>query len=77
MIKERINQCFNNLGILLDPHEENFLIEDYIQDSVTFVSFIAELELEFSIEIPDSYLSAGNLKTYADLITMVENQLKV
>ena len=72
MIRLQVAKCFNNLGIILDETEKNFDISDFITDSLTYVSFIVELENLFSIEIPDEYLSNDALKTYVDVINMIE-----
>jgi len=66
-------ECFNNLGIIIDESIDNFEIGEFISDSLAYVSFIIELENLFSIEIPDEYLSGDALKTYADVVNMIES----
>lgn len=70
-LRNRIQKCFFNLGILLDTQEENFDISEYLEDSIAFVSFIVELESEFDIEIPDDYLVEGKLATYSDVVNLI------
>jgi acyl carrier protein len=69
-IHEKIKACFGNLGIIIDS-DENFLIADYVADSVTYITLLTELEAQFDIEIPDEYLVQGRLMTYQDLYNMV------
>jgi acyl carrier protein len=69
---EKIKTCFENLGITIDS-DENFLIADYIADSITYITLLTELEAQFGIEIPDEYLVQGRLVTYKDLYNMVSS----
>ena len=55
-IKEKILGCLENLGIFADAGE-NFLLNEYINDSMTYMMFLVGLEAAFSIDIPDEYLS--------------------
>ena len=71
-MRDKISQCFQTLGIVIGD-EENFEIQDYIEDSVSYISFIVELESAFGIEIPDDYLVPDRLKTYQDVVQMVES----
>lgn len=66
-ITERILNCLLELGIVFEQEENNFELTDYIEDSLTFISFVSELENEFDIEIPDEYLLQGVLGTLNDL----------
>ena len=72
MICKDIVDVFNNVGILIDEEQDNFLFSDYIQDSLTFVTFIVEIESAFSIEVPDEYLIQEALSTYDDLVMMIK-----
>ena len=69
-ITERILNCLLELGIVFEQ-EENFELTDYIEDSLTFISFVSELENEFDIEIPDEYLLQGVLGTLNDLKNII------
>ena len=72
-MEERVKKCFNNVGIIIDA-TENFDISEYLEDSLSFITFIVEVEDEFKIEIPDEYLMEGKLVTYQDVLNMI-NQL--
>ena len=54
-----------------DINKEAKLI-DLLEDSVTFITFIVEIESYFDIEVPDKYLMPENLTTLEDLIYMIE-----
>ena len=63
--------CLLELGIVFEQEENNFELTDYIEDSLTFISFVSELENEFDIEIPDEYLLQGVLGTLNDLKNII------
>jgi acyl carrier protein len=69
-MNEKIKQCFENLGIIIDS-DENFLITDYVAASIVYISLLVELENMFGVEIPDEYLVQGRLVTYQDLCNMM------
>ena len=70
-ITERILNCLLELGIVFEQEENNFELTDYSEDSLTFISFVSELENEFDIEIPDEYLLQGVLGTLNDLKNII------
>ena len=70
-ITERILNSLLELGIVFEQEENNFELTDYIEDSLTFISFVSELENEFDIEIPDEYLLQGVLGTLNDLKNII------
>ena len=70
--KKKIVECMNHMGIVDFECDTNFRMDDYILDSIMFVSFIIELEQMFNIEIPDEYLIADRLQTFDDIYNMIE-----
>lgn len=77
MHDKEIIKCMHNLGIIVDDENDNFMLENYIEDSIAYISFIVELEQTFNIEIPDEYLVAGAMTTLADVCNMIsESQLE-
>jgi hypothetical protein len=75
IIKEKTIECMNNIGVFIFEDDKNFKIDDYIVDSVMFVSLIMEFEHMFDIDIPDEYLMADQLQTLEDICTMIETLL--
>lgn len=71
--KERILMCLNNIGIYVDSLDNEFNIQDYILDSITFITFIVELENMFDIEIPDMYLVPDEFKTIDDVCRVIKH----
>ncbi|GHU76474.1 hypothetical protein FACS189461_4060 [Spirochaetia bacterium] len=60
-----------NLGIQIEG-DDNFILAEYIVDSLTYVSLLTELEQMFEINIPDEYLMQGRLESFQDICNMVE-----
>jgi acyl carrier protein len=69
-IQSGIIECLKNIGIFVDD-ADNFELPEYIDDSVSFLTFIVELERKFEVEIPDNYLSMKELNTLSDVYDLV------
>lgn len=72
MIKDRVIQCFENIGLFIDDSSENQLV-DIIEDSIMFISLIVELEEEFKIEIPDEYLVLGGFQEINEICQLINS----
>lgn len=70
LIQNGIIECMKNIGIFVDEAGD-FKIQEYIDDSITFLTFIIELEQKFGIEIPDSYLTMNELNTLSDVRDLI------
>jgi len=68
-----IIKCFGNIGIIVDNLDENSALIEYLDNSITFMTFILEVEQAYDIEIPDVYLRPDRLTTADDLIKMIES----
>ncbi len=70
--RERIEGCLNTVGILIAPTSDDVNLNDYDVDSISFISFIVEVEKEFDIEIPDGYLYVEILQSLNGFVNLVE-----
>ena len=55
MYEEKLKDALQNIGIYI-PKEDfsmDLKIRDFIEDSLTFISFFVEIENLFDMEIPD------------------------
>ena len=71
-IKEEIVQALNNVGLFFTIEElevEN--IGELIPDSLTYISFIVELEQAFGIDIPDEYLLPERLSSLNGIVEII------
>lgn len=67
-ISNGIKKSLDNIGILYDTtFNMNDALSDYITDSISFISFIVELENYFNIEISDTFLGENQWETFNDI----------
>lgn len=71
-MKDRIITCLNGIGIFVGAEQDDLLLSELIQDSLTFITMIVELENTFKIEIPDEFLNFGSLQTLDDIVILIE-----
>lgn len=69
--KEIIVEILESIGIYIDTIC-NDNISDIIDDSLTFISFIIEVEERFKISIPDIYLNIDMIGTIDDFIDVIK-----
>ena len=74
MIFNKIIKCMVEIGIIIEASLEGRFIDEDI-DSLTYISFIVEIEEEFNISIPDEYLQADIIETYDDVAEMIQQLL--
>ena len=70
--KEGIIVCLNNIGVIVDDLDLEEKVEDHLTDSVSYVSFIVELEQYFDIEIPDEYLGSQSIQSFRDIEAIIK-----
>ena len=70
-IRNKIVQALNNVGLFftIEELEEN-TIGELLPDSITYISFIVELEQAFDIEIPDEYLIPEKISSLEGIINL-------
>lgn len=71
-IKNNILQTLENVGLFFSAEElEKAAIGDLFDSSLQYISFIAELEQIFDIEIPDEYLEPEKLSSIDSIIDII------
>ena len=75
MIFNKIIKCMVEIGIIIEASLEGRFIDEDIDDSLTYISFIVEIEEEFNISIPDEYLQGDIIETYDDVAEMIQQLL--
>lgn len=64
------------MGIIIEE-EEDFDIQDYIIDSLVYMSLIVSIEQRFAIEIPDEFLLLSKMNSfnaYCDSLYVLINE---
>ena len=69
--QKEIAESLLNLGIIVDEDYYKLPISDVIEESLTFMSFIIEIEEKMCIDVPDEFLQQGVLVTFADVEEMI------
>ncbi len=69
--RKKVIECFNSLGFVVDD-DDTVDILDYLDNSITYISFIVEVESTFDIEIPDEYLLQGRMRNIGNVCDVVE-----
>lgn len=72
MIYQTIVDCFEKNGIIVSASEkEDVDLTDYEIDSVSFISFVVDLEETLKIKLPDEILNYNILKSLNGLVNMI------
>lgn len=71
-IIEALKKLFSNSEVDEDVFEYVDLIDDLGMDSISFVSLIIQLEVEFDIQIPDDWLQMERFRDCSLIISAVE-----
>ena len=73
-IRVQAIKCLENVGIFINNESsEDVCLVDHNLDSITFISFIVELENTFHIEIPSQYISYDFLSSLNSIINVIES----
>lgn len=75
-IEKKLLNCLKHVGIIVEEDELD-MIEDFIEDSITFITLIVEIEQEFDIEIPDEFLSIERMATISSIKEMITAQKRI
>lgn len=69
-IRENILNCLLNVGCVVNSTTSN--LDDIVDNSIMFITFIIQLEECFNIEIPDEYLLMEKFETIDAIVNLVE-----
>lgn len=77
-VRKTLISIFEELGIIIEE-EEDFDIQEYIVDSLVYMSFIVNMEQRFGIEIPDDFLLISKMNSfnaYCEILLTLINEDK-
>ena len=74
MYQDKIVDIIADMGVMVvrNNEEDDINLQEYIVDSLQFISFILELERTFDIEFPDEMLLYESIQSLNGLASMVE-----
>lgn len=71
-----IKNILENVGVYCDNFTEKSILKDFLEDSLTFVSFFVEIENEYGIEIPDVYYTSQTIDSNIFNLLTIINKCK-
>lgn len=77
-MRKTLLSIFEELGIIIED-EEDFDIQDYIIDSLVYMSLIVNMEQRLGFEIPDEFLLLSKMNSfnaYCDSLLALINEDK-
>ena len=75
-IKTGVYNSLEKIGIYINQEiDEDMELENYIQDSLQYMSFIVELEQHFNVEIPDDLLLFEHFEKVSDVVNIISEIL--
>ena len=73
-LKEIIHECSQHVEVEQINRESN-LIEDFGYGSMNFIQLVAEVELQFNIEVDEDDLLLDRLSNFGTLLQMIERKI--
>lgn len=71
--KKMMYEVLTELGIECSPgDDEDLNLQEFIEDSFSFINFIVSIEEKFDVEIPDEYLSYETIQSMNGLLELIE-----
>ena len=71
-VKKRLEKVFNENGLTIDLDNQSSILE---LDSLQIISLFVSIEDEFTMEIPDEFLTREVLSSFNDFYEMLLNIL--
>lgn len=66
-------EVLEELGIECTQTDEDDLnLQEFIEDSFSFINFIVSIEEKFGVEIPDEYLSYETIQSMNGLLELID-----
>ena len=80
-VREVILECLDELGIMIDDDGSDFDLQEYIVDSLQFITLVVSIEQKFDVEMPENMLLYEKMKSfngYCEAVNeLVQSQLTV
>lgn len=71
--KVLMHEILAELGIeCTQAEDEDLNLQEFIEDSFSFINFIVSIEEKFNVEIPDEYLSYETIQSMNGLLELIE-----
>lgn len=71
--REQIVQVLEEMGILVEKDEMDVNLQEFIVDSIQFITFIVNVEEKLNLTFPDEYLNYDSIETLAKFCDILQN----
>ncbi|MBQ8392456.1 MAG: hypothetical protein IJX51_01660 [Clostridia bacterium] len=71
--RDQVVQVLEEMGILIESDEYDVNLQDFIVDSIQFITFIVNVEEKLNLTFPDEYLNYDNIETLHKFCEILEN----
>lgn len=68
-----IIEVLESMGIQIDAASDEIPLQEYIVDSIQFITFVVNIEEKFNIVFPDEYLLYDSISTMEILCEIIKN----
>ncbi len=72
-IKQIIIQSLREVSSFIETEGDDFDMREYIYDSISFISFIVEIENNLGIYFPDEMLDFENLTSFNGFAELIDS----
>lgn len=66
-------EVLESMGIQIDANSDEIPLQEYIVDSIQFITFVVNIEEKFNIVFPDEYLLYDSISTMDILCEIIKN----
>ena len=63
-IRNAIIESLDEIGIVIEDDEKDFDLQEYIVDSLQFISLVVTIEQKLNIEMPENLLLYERMKSF-------------
>jgi acyl carrier protein len=76
-VREKLQEAFKNVGIIFTVlPDEDIDLQEYVEDSLQYITTIAEIENLFDIDLPDELLLFSSLSSFHSFSEAIFELLK-
>ena len=76
-VREKLQEAFKNVGInFTASSDEDIDLQEYVEDSLQYITAIAEIENLFDIDLPDELLLFSSLRSFHSFSEAIFELLK-
>lgn len=71
MVKEKVIEVLENIGIVLEDRDEDVNLDEYGIDSIGYITLMCDLEEKFNIEFSNEYFGKPEMLSLNGIVNSV------